>query len=219
MDPTSIKLPAHTVSQIQRAPEDDEDDESIASESLASESSLDTLNPRLQEMATKINQAFVDYRIGESSLANSNTKVLQIMSHSRGLSVEGYRADLAARLVEWVHCVPLPEIEEFADMILKRESNIPRPVNLSPREVLGRDILEAVWDDMTCTELPSWMSPAPRNWGTATRGKLTADQWKVVATVHLPLTLIRLWGTKEGRYFLLLCNFMDLSAAIQLANQ
>ena len=63
------------------------------------------------------------------------------------------------------------------------------------------------------------MSPAPRNWGTASRGKLTADQWKVVATVHLPITLIRLWGTKEGRYFLLLCNFMDLTAAIQLANQ
>ena len=63
------------------------------------------------------------------------------------------------------------------------------------------------------------MSPAPRNWGTAARGKLTADQWKVVATVHLPVTLIRLWGTKQGRYFLLLCNFMDLSAAVQLANQ
>ena len=72
---------------------------------------------------------------------------------------------------------------------------------------------------MTRTELPSWMSPAPRNWGTAARGKLTADQWKVIATVHLPTTLIRLWGRKEGRYFLLLCNFMDLSAAIQLANQ
>ena len=64
------------------------------------------------------------------------------------------------------------------------------------------------------------MSPAPRNWGTATRGKLTADQWKVVVTVHLPITLMRLWGTlQEGRYFLMLCNFMDLSAAIQLANQ
>ena len=72
---------------------------------------------------------------------------------------------------------------------------------------------------MTRTELPSWMSPAPPNWGTAARGKITADQWKVIATVHLPVTLIRLWGTKEGRHFLLLCNFMDLSAAIQLANQ
>ena len=64
------------------------------------------------------------------------------------------------------------------------------------------------------------MSPAPRNWGSTKRGKLTADQWKVVTTVHLPITLMRLWGDpQEGRFFLMLCNFMDLSAAIQLANQ
>ena len=72
---------------------------------------------------------------------------------------------------------------------------------------------------MARTELPSWISPAPRNWGTATQGKLTADQWKVVTMVHLPITLMRLWGSREGRYFLMLCNFMDLNAAIQLANQ
>ena len=73
---------------------------------------------------------------------------------------------------------------------------------------------------MTRTELPSWMSPAPRNWGSAKRGKLTADQWRVITTVHLPITLMRLWGApQEGRFFLMLCNFMDLSAAIQLANQ
>lgn len=64
------------------------------------------------------------------------------------------------------------------------------------------------------------MSPAPRNWGTAARGKLTADQWKVISTVHLPITLMRLWGApQEGRFFLMLCNFMDLNAAVQLANQ
>ena len=80
--------------------------------------------------------------------------------------------------------------------------------------------MQAVWDDMTRTELPSWMSPAPRNWGTTARGKLSADQWKVIATVHLPITLMRLWGApQEGRYFLILCNFMDLSAAVQLTNQ
>lgn len=97
----------------------------------------------------------------------------------------------------------------------------PEPPELSSeaREVLGKNVMESVWDDMTRTELPSWMSPAPRNWGTAARGKLTADQWKVIATVHLPITLIRLWGAQKGRHFLMLCNFMDLTAAVQLANQ
>ena len=72
---------------------------------------------------------------------------------------------------------------------------------------------------MKLTELPSWMSPAPPNWGTASRGKLTADQWMVVCTVHLPVTLIRLWGSLSDRRFNLLSNFMDLTSAIQLATQ
>ena len=63
------------------------------------------------------------------------------------------------------------------------------------------------------------MSPAPPNWGTAARGKLTADQWMVVCTVHLPITLIRIWGNLRDRRFSLLCNFMDLTSAVQLADQ
>lgn len=72
---------------------------------------------------------------------------------------------------------------------------------------------------MKSTELPSWMSSAPPNWGTASRGKLTADQWMVVCTVHLPVTLIRIWGTLQDRRFALLCNFMDLTSSVQLADQ
>jgi len=72
---------------------------------------------------------------------------------------------------------------------------------------------------MKLTELPSWMSSAPSNWGTAARGKLTADQWMVVCTVHLPITLIRIWGTLQDRRFALLCNFMDLTSSVQLADQ
>lgn len=110
----------------------------------------------------------------------------------------------------------------FASHPFQRELNFPDPPEQvsESRDVLGSDVMKAVWSDMARTELPSWMSPAPRNWGTATRGKLTADQWKVVATVHLPITLMRLWGApQEGRHFLMLCNFMDLSAAVQLAHQ
>ena len=72
---------------------------------------------------------------------------------------------------------------------------------------------------MKLTELPSWMSLAPPNWGTAARGKLTADQWMVVCTVHLPISLIRIWGNLRDRRFSLLCNFMDLTSSVQLADQ
>jgi hypothetical protein len=87
------------------------------------------------------------------------------------------------------------------------------------RGVLGKDILQEVWNDMKLTELPSWMSPAPPNWGTAARGKLTTDQWMVVCTVHLPITLIRIWGHLRDRRFSLLCNFVDLTSSDQLADQ
>ena len=72
---------------------------------------------------------------------------------------------------------------------------------------------------MKLTELPSWMSLAPPNWGTAARGKLTTDQWMVVCTVHLPISLIRIWGNLRDRRFSLLCNFMDLTSSVQLADQ
>lgn len=86
--------------------------------------------------------------------------------------------------------------------------------------VLGKDVMEAVWADMALTELPSWVSDVPPNWGTPARGKLSANNWRVICTVHLPITLIRLWGgdntPKPWRDFLE--NFMDLVCAVQIAN-
>ena len=41
----------------------------------------------------------------------------------------------------------------------------------------------------------------------------------VVCTVHLPITLIRIWGGLQDRRFSLLCNFMDLTSSVQLADQ
>jgi hypothetical protein len=97
-------------------------------------------------------------------------------------------------------------------------SYIPTPDKFPERVVLGREVMEAVWADMERTELPSWITPTPRNWGTAERGKLSADQWCVICTIHLTITLIRLWGNETGQKKALLLNFMDLVSAITLAN-
>jgi hypothetical protein len=86
--------------------------------------------------------------------------------------------------------------------------------------ILGKDVMEAIWADMKHTELPSWVTDVPHNWGTATRGKLSANNWRVICTVHLPITLIRLWGgddAPEDRKCKLE-NFMDLVRAVQIAN-
>ena len=88
----------------------------------------------------------------------------------------------------------------------------------SRRIVLGSTVMEEVWSDMTRTQLPSWITAAPHNWGTASRGKLSAAHWRVICTVHLPITLIRLWKEDNGRLKDMLDHFMDLVTAIKVAN-
>ncbi|KAA1480108.1 hypothetical protein DENSPDRAFT_789966, partial [Dentipellis sp. KUC8613] len=80
--------------------------------------------------------------------------------------------------------------------------------------------MEAIREDMARTVLPSWVSMAPRDWGTTKRGKLSANNWRVIATIHLPITLIRLWGDTNAtaRQQNMLDNFIDLMYAVQLAN-
>ena len=80
--------------------------------------------------------------------------------------------------------------------------------------------MEAVWGDMALTELLSWVTKAPSNWGTAARGKLSANNWRVICTIHLPITLIRLWGGDNlpDNQKVMLENFMDLVRAVQIAN-
>jgi hypothetical protein len=80
--------------------------------------------------------------------------------------------------------------------------------------------MEAIWEDMALTELLSWVLNTPSNWGTATRGKLSANNWRVICTIHLPITLIRLWGgdDQSDSRKAMLENFMDLAHVVQFAN-
>ena len=69
------------------------------------------------------------------------------------------------------------------------------------------------------TLLPPWIAPAPAQIGTSKTGKLSADQWRTTATVHLVTTLVRLWGANQSnsRRYRMLTNFMDLVTATKLA--
>jgi len=112
------------------------------------------------------------------------------------------------------------QVEESIPSEFPEKSTQGRKATSSTGAVLGKDIMEAVWADMARTELPSWVTDVPRNWGTAARGKLSANNWRVICTVHLPITLIRLWGgddAPEDRKHKLQ-NFMDLVCAVQIAN-
>lgn len=100
----------------------------------------------------------------------------------------------------------------------KRKTKAEPAQDPNPRHVLGLSVMQAVREDMKQTVIPSWVSPAPMNWGTTERGKLSADQWKTVCTVHLVITLVRLWGGEDGRKYEILSNFMDLITAVVLLN-
>ncbi|KAH8978555.1 hypothetical protein EDB92DRAFT_1807319, partial [Lactarius akahatsu] len=78
--------------------------------------------------------------------------------------------------------------------------------------------LKEIWNDMEKTTLPSWCSPAPPRIGDKGQGKISADGWRVFCTVHLIVTLGRLWGSQpaDSREKQLFANFCDLIAATKI---
>lgn len=82
---------------------------------------------------------------------------------------------------------------------------------------LGRETCKKLWLDMQNTILPSWVGRVPRQVGNRKHRKLSADQRRVLATIHLPITLIPLWKDRQGIFPKLLDNFMDLVVSVRLA--
>ncbi|KAJ2911878.1 hypothetical protein MD484_g8540, partial [Candolleomyces efflorescens] len=86
--------------------------------------------------------------------------------------------------------------------------------------VLGNVILKTVADDMQKTMVPRWINPAPIRVGQKKHGKLSADQWRVFCSIHLPVTLIRLWGRQpeDSRWYQMLTNFLSLVKAVEIGS-
>jgi hypothetical protein len=57
--------------------------------------------------------------------------------------------------------------------------------------------MEQIHTDIASTITPSWLSSVPSNLGSASHGKLKADQWRVLGSIYLPISLIRLWWSAE----------------------
>lgn len=84
------------------------------------------------------------------------------------------------------------------------------------RVVLGQSLVTEIQKDMLRTELPTWVSRAPKALGSTAQGKLSADQWRAACTINMTITLIRLWGRKNGTVKAMLDNYMDLVTAVEL---
>lgn len=93
-----------------------------------------------------------------------------------------------------------------------------RSTDQSSWEALGKSVMQAVSSDMQRTQVPSWIKKPPIDWGQARRGKLSANNWEVICTIHLVFTLIRLWGVRASseRKRAMLRNYMDLIQAVRI---
>lgn len=106
--------------------------------------------------------------------------------------------------------------EAHPDQNAPLECPIPGAADEPP--VLCKEMLVHVWSDMKRTVLPTSISPVPREVGSPQAGKLTADQWRTFCTVHLVVTLTRLWGgiPSGDRQAKMLDNFLHLIAFTNL---
>lgn len=92
------------------------------------------------------------------------------------------------------------------------------PVGPTP---ITKEEKQALWADISNLVKPSWVTSVPPEFsGSASDGKLKADQWRTLGTVYMPITLIRLWSAAEegSERRELLGLTMDLVSAVLLAS-
>ncbi|TFK77564.1 hypothetical protein K466DRAFT_608029 [Polyporus arcularius HHB13444] len=128
-----------------------------------------------------------------------------------------------AALLHWAQSHPINELilppvldEDTVDFHIAEGA-----YDISKFHVLTPDVLAVIREDISNTYFPSWMERPPRNFGTATHGKLKADQWRTACTVSLFITLTRLWGDApaDSKEYVLLHNFVHLITATDLATR
>lgn len=167
---------------------------------------------------------------GEEALAKGlkleylKKPVLWNLCLRRGLSLpqKPTKTDMANALEEWVS-LSSRVINVTSISCAFQRGGQPLPVRKSKhtmKVVLGRNVLSEVASDMTKLMLPRWVDPAPKRVGHKKQGKLSADQWRSFCTIHLPITLIRLWGhlSPDERWYRMLVNFLDLVLAVELGS-
>lgn len=89
----------------------------------------------------------------------------------------------------------------------------------SSRHVIGKDLVTEIHKDMSRSILPSYLHVAPRRFASSGQGVLSADEWKVLCSISLVITLVRVWGygkPDDSRYFQMLSNYLDLVRAMHV---
>ncbi|KAJ8514310.1 hypothetical protein ONZ45_g8127 [Pleurotus djamor] len=199
-----------------------------ASAMLASTSATEAHEPVVSNAVAIILRQLAANRAASTIMGGAKKGDLVAACEHLKLSTEGTKDMLCQRLkAHFEHSASAPSIDAGG----RRSEGGDRKM------VLGRTILSTTHSDMEHIQLPSWVTRAPSNFGSAGRGKLSADQWRTVCSINLPITLIRLWGVdshpneqledeqeqehehqRRERERAMLDNFMKLRAAVETAN-
>ncbi|KAF7371757.1 hypothetical protein MVEN_00032300 [Mycena venus] len=71
------------------------------------------------------------------------------------------------------------------------------------------------------TVTPSWINSIPKNYGESNAGTIKADEWRLLATIYIPIALVLMWGDKSpsahvSHFRNLLMHSMALFQAVTL---
>ncbi|KAF7369712.1 hypothetical protein MVEN_00302700 [Mycena venus] len=139
-------------------------------------------------------------------VCRKNKKPLQHVCWSLGLdpTPNDLKADLAEKLWKWR--LTKPRVSTF----------ILRPKTMPPDGVAF--IQKVIADTVT----PAWINSVPKNYGQNNAGTIKADEWRVLATIYIPIALVLMWGDDlsgqhAAHFFTLLMHSMAVFQAATLA--
>lgn len=79
-----------------------------------------------------------------------------------------------------------------------KQTERPESKTFTKGSILTRDEVREIRADIVRMCAPSWLASVPCDLGEARHGKLKADQWRVLGTVYLPVSLVRLWEEPDA---------------------
>ncbi|KAF7364612.1 hypothetical protein MVEN_00330400 [Mycena venus] len=74
-----------------------------------------------------------------------------------------------------------------------------RDPNYSPRpKTISTGDFRFIQEVIANTDTPAWVNHVPKNFGEKGAGSIKADEWRLLATIYLPIALVLLWAEQHG---------------------
>ena len=83
------------------------------------------------------------------------------------------------------------------NLVFQRRTQNETPQMLKQGAVLIPEEISKLRSDIEHMYTPSWLTSVPINLGQPDNGKLKADQWRILGTTYLPVSVIQLWEKLE----------------------